>query len=53
MLTPTDVATALNISRSLVYVLVERGKLPHHRIGTGRGSIRVAEDDVAEFLRSS
>ena len=53
MLKPEDVAERLNISRSLVYDLIEKRKLPCHRIGLGRGAIRVAEDDVIEFLRSN
>ncbi len=52
MLRPRDVARALNVSRSLVYELVEKGRLPHHRVGVGRGAIRISENDVAEFLRS-
>ena len=53
MLKPGDVAARLNISRSLVYELIEKRKLSCHRIGFGRGAIRVAEDDVAEFIRST
>lgn len=53
MLKPDDVASRLNVSRSLVYELIERRKLPCHRIGVGRGAIRVAEDDVVEFLRAT
>lgn len=52
LLTVKDVAQRLKISVSCVYQLVETGKLSHHRIGLGRGAIRVSEADVAEFLRS-
>ena len=52
LLTTEEVATHLSVSRSLVYELVVKGKLPHHRVGVGRGTIRISEDDVAEFLRS-
>ena len=51
LLTIEEVATHLSVSRSLVYELVVKGKLPHHRVGVGRGTIRISEDDVAEFLR--
>ena len=50
LLSPADVATLLNVSRSHVYVLIEKGKLPHHRIGVGNGAIRVSEMDIREFL---
>ncbi len=51
LLTTEEVARRLSVSRSLVYELVVKGKLPHHRVGVGRGTIRISEDDVAEFLR--
>ena len=52
LLTTEEVATLLGVSRSLVYHLVDKGKLPHHRVGLGRGTIRFTEKDVSEFLRS-
>jgi excisionase family DNA binding protein len=52
LLKPTAVAAALSVSRSLVYDLIEKGKLPHYKVGVGRGAIRVSEDDVVEFLRT-
>ena len=53
LLSTHDVAKLLKVSRSLVYELVETGKLPSYRIGSGRGAIRISEKDVAAFLRSS
>jgi excisionase family DNA binding protein len=50
LLSPGEVADVLNVSRSLVYQLIESGKLACHRIGTGRGAIRVSEHDLADFL---
>ncbi len=50
LLTVKDVAERLNVSASCVYQLVESGRLPHHRIGLGRGAIRFSEDDIAGFL---
>lgn len=50
LLTPAEAAEALNVSRSLVYQLVETGKLPCHRIGKGRGAIRLSEHDLLDFL---
>ena len=45
-----EVAQALSVSNSLVYQLIAAGKLPCHRIGTGRGAIRVNRDDLEAFL---
>ena len=50
LLTVKDVASRLNVSQSCIYQLVETGKIPHHRIGVGRGAIRFTEDDIAEYL---
>ena len=49
-LTVNDVAARLQISTSSVYLLVEHGQLPHHRVGARRGAIRVSEDDLAAYL---
>ncbi len=51
-LTVRQVAKRLNVSASCVYQLVETGKLPNHRIGLGRGAIRVSEADLEEYLAS-
>jgi excisionase family DNA binding protein len=53
MLTVKDVAAALNLSPTCVYQLVGTGKLPCHRLGVGRGAIRIDESDLAAFLESS
>lgn len=53
LLTPTQVAEQLSISRSLVYQIVKSGDLPCHRIGKGRGSIRVSEADLREYIRNT
>lgn len=50
LLTVKNVAERLNISPSCVYQLVESGQLAHHRIGLGRGAIRVTEDDLTNYL---
>ncbi len=49
-LTVREVASRLRISASSVYLLVESGRLPHHRLGTRRGAIRVSEEDLAAYL---
>ena len=50
LLTVKDVAERLSVSTSLVYQLVESGKLPVHRIGNGRGAIRFSPQDIETYL---
>ncbi len=50
LLTVAVVAQRLVVSQSLVYQLIESGRLGHHRIGTGRGTIRVSESDLESYL---
>ena len=45
-------ALRLNVSPSLVYALCAAGKLPHYRVGVGRGCIRIEEVDL-ETVRKS
>ena len=52
MLTVTDVAQWLSVSSSLVYQLVEAGKLPVYRIGNGRGAIRFQPQDISDYIES-
>ncbi|NQV26374.1 MAG: helix-turn-helix domain-containing protein [Rhodopirellula sp.] len=53
LLTVKDVAQKLNVSQSCIYQLVESGRIPHHRIGLGRGAIRFNEADITEYLMSN
>jgi excisionase family DNA binding protein len=50
MLTVRDVARRLNVSLGCVYGLIADGDLPHLRVGAGRGTIRVDEADLADFI---
>jgi excisionase family DNA binding protein len=50
MLTVKQVAQRLGISRQMVYALCESGELSHHRIGKGRGCIRITEQDLADYV---
>ncbi|WP_407652641.1 helix-turn-helix domain-containing protein [Aporhodopirellula aestuarii] len=52
VLTVEQVASQLRVSRSLVYSLIEAGKLKCHRIGIGRGTIRLSQADLESFLRN-
>lgn len=45
-LTVADVAARLNVAPRTVYRLCEEKKLPHQRVGSGRGTIRVRPADL-------
>lgn len=50
LLTVREVAEVLRVSGSLVYQLIEQHRLPVHRVGNGRGSLRVSEVDLAAYI---
>jgi len=50
LLTIAEVAEWLRVSRTTVYQLVDSGVLVAHRIGAGRGALRVSEDDLEDYL---
>ncbi|WP_210417744.1 helix-turn-helix domain-containing protein [Bythopirellula goksoeyrii] len=52
MLTVREVAESLRVSPTCVYQLIEKGKIACHRIGLGRGAIRVCESDLAGYVES-
>jgi excisionase family DNA binding protein len=45
-----DVASTLNISRSLAYFIVETGELPAVRIGR---SVRIKSEDLRAFIEKN
>jgi excisionase family DNA binding protein len=47
-----QVAEKLNVSESIVYALIDAGRLACHRIGVGRGTIRVSTEDLDAYLAS-
>jgi excisionase family DNA binding protein len=49
-LTVRQVAERLQVSTAVVYQLCAGRKLVHHRVGSGRGTIRIAEEDLAAFV---
>lgn len=49
MLRVKTVAERLCLSRNAVYSLIDKGEMPHYRIG---GAIRVAEEQLKDFLAS-
>lgn len=52
LLTIKQMQAELAISRACAYALIESGQLPCIRIGVGRGTIRVDESDLCEFIES-
>ncbi len=52
MLTVKQVAEKLNITPQSVYQLIQTGKLPVHRFGNGRGTIRISQEDLDRFIES-
>jgi excisionase family DNA binding protein len=52
LLTVSDVAEVLNVSESLLYQMLDAGKLPHLRIGNGRGVIRFDPADIVAYLKT-
>lgn len=51
-LTVDDVAKALDLTRSSVYVLISKGKIRHCKLGPGRGKTRFTEAHVQEYIES-
>lgn len=52
-LTVSDIAALLKVSSSNVYNLVDTGKLVAHRIGCGRGVIRVSQENFDRFVEDA
>ena len=50
LLTVREVADMLRVSPSLIYQLVEAGKLASHRIGKRNGAIRISTTDLDDYL---
>lgn len=53
MLTVKEIAIRLKVSPGCVYALCACGRIPHLRLGIGRGAIRVVEADLQEFVELS
>lgn len=47
-----EAADCLGLSSALVYGLCARRRIRHERHGLGRGTIRIPEDAIEEYLRS-
>ena len=46
-------ALKLGVSERTLRKLVKSGRLDHHRIGVGRGTIRISDEAIARFLCDS
>ena len=47
-----EVAKRVDVSVSMIYGLCASGRMPHVRVGLGRGTIRISEADLTAFLES-
>jgi excisionase family DNA binding protein len=52
-MTVREVANRLEISLSLAYLLISEGKLRATRHGIGRGTLRVSEAQLEEYLHAA
>lgn len=53
LLSVKEASQRLAVSRGCVYELIASGKLAHARIGCGRGTIRIPEAALAEYLETA
>ena len=49
-MTVKQAAKSLEVSPTTIYALVGAGKMKCHRVGLGRGCIRISEEHIAEYL---
>jgi excisionase family DNA binding protein len=52
LLTVKDAAGLLRLSTGAVYALCKSGTLPHHRLGQGRGAIRIDRLDLLHYVEA-
>jgi len=52
LLSVSEAAEKLSCSQALVYLLCAERRLAHVRLGTGRGTIRIAEEKLEEFVKN-
>jgi excisionase family DNA binding protein len=48
--TVREVAAILHVSAATVYALCNKRKLAHIRVGAGRGTIRIRQEDLDAFI---
>jgi excisionase family DNA binding protein len=52
LLTVKEAADLLKLSCGAVYALCQAGKLPHHRLGLGRGAVRIDRKDLLNYIEA-
>jgi excisionase family DNA binding protein len=52
MFTVAQAAGRLGISQSLLYAMVQEKKIPHRRVGVGKGRILFTDEDIGCYLES-
>ena len=52
MLVSRPLSARLGIPVSTLYDMARQRKIPHRRIGTGRGRVKFTDEDIREYLRS-
>jgi excisionase family DNA binding protein len=53
LLTVKQVAERLGVSQATIYEMCARRKLTHLRLGVGRGTIRLRDEDLDAFLQEA
>ena len=53
LMTVKEVAFRLSVCPAVVYRLIDANKLEAHRIGLGRGTLRISEEQLLAFLNES
>lgn len=48
--TVAEAAAYLNLHPSVVYTMIRKGQLGHHRVGPTCSDIRISEADIAAYL---
>jgi excisionase family DNA binding protein len=48
----SQVESRLNLKKTAVYALIEKGLLPAVRVGPNGGGVRVLEEDLEAFIES-
>ena len=50
LLTVSEASRRMSVSKSTVYREIDAGELRAYRIGPGKGSVRIPEDAILEYL---
>ena len=50
LLTVVEACLRLRLSKSSVYREIDAGELRAHRLGPGKGAVRISEDAIDEYL---